>query len=133
MIKRMTEDLNFDIQINIMPTIRESNGLAMSSRNAYLTAEQREASSILYQSLVAARELYEASFAGQLPLPSKVFQDTIEEALTSEPMVTDIQYISIDDKKTMLPLIEVGEEGALISIACKIGDVRLIDNIFLGR
>ena len=116
-----------------MPTIRESNGLAMSSRNAYLTTKQREASSILYQSLLAARELYEASFAGQLPLPSTVFQDTIEESLRSEPMVSDIQYISIDDKETMLPLVEVGEEGALISIACKVGDVRLIDNIILGR
>jgi len=131
LIQRMVEDLNFDIGINVMPTIREDDGLAMSSRNAYLKPDEREAASILYKSLVAAREVHEASFAGQLPLPSEVFTETVSAFLESEPMVSKIQYISVDCKNTMKPLENVGIDGALISIACKIGSVRLIDNMIL--
>eukprot|EP00560_Eucampia_antarctica_P005677 CAMPEP_0197834248 /NCGR_PEP_ID=MMETSP1437-20131217/21775_1 /TAXON_ID=49252 ORGANISM="Eucampia antarctica, Strain CCMP1452" /NCGR_SAMPLE_ID=MMETSP1437 /ASSEMBLY_ACC=CAM_ASM_001096 /LENGTH=257 /DNA_ID=CAMNT_0043438797 /DNA_START=206 /DNA_END=979 /DNA_ORIENTATION=+ len=131
LIQRMVEDLNFDIGINIMPTIREDDGLAMSSRNAHLKPDERDAASILYKSLTAAQFLHEASFAGQLPLPAQVFIETVRESLESEPMVSQIHYISIDSKNTMQPLEEVGTDGALISIACQIGSVRLIDNIIL--
>lgn len=131
LIKRLVEDLDMDVDINIMDTVREEDGLAMSSRNAYLTTEEREKAVILYQSLIAGKEIYEGSFAAQLPIDASIIRDSVMGILESEPLVTEIEYVAVDSKETMAELKEVDTEGAVVSIACRIGNVRLIDNIVL--
>ena len=116
-----------DVNVVIMETIREQDGLAMSSRNAYLKPEERIASSILYRSLLKAEVLHEQEGS----VESSDLVSVVEEGLKSEPLVSEIQYISVDSKETMQPILRVDGDGAVISIACKVGSVRLIDNIIL--
>ena len=115
------------MNVLIMDTIREQDGLAMSSRNAYLEPEERIASSILYRSLLQAKVLHEQEGS----VESSDLVSVVEEGLKSEPLVSEIQYISVDSKETMQPILRVDGGGAVISIACKVGSVRLIDNIIL--
>eukprot|EP00545_Synedropsis_sp_CCMP1620_P005546 CAMPEP_0119016040 /NCGR_PEP_ID=MMETSP1176-20130426/11784_1 /TAXON_ID=265551 /ORGANISM="Synedropsis recta cf, Strain CCMP1620" /LENGTH=244 /DNA_ID=CAMNT_0006969367 /DNA_START=197 /DNA_END=927 /DNA_ORIENTATION=+ len=118
LIQRVVEDLNMDLEICIMDTIREADGLAMSSRNAYLTAEERAVAPIVYKSLCAARDLYTERKAG---LSASGLQQTVSSLLKSEPLVSEVQYVSVDSRTTMRPIGTVGEEGAVISLACKVG------------
>lgn len=131
LIKRIVQDLDMNLNVHIIPTMREKHGLAMSSRNVYLTENERIAASVLYRSLQGAQIVYESAFAGGFPISSIVLKDVVKKILDEEPMVTDVQYISIDSKEDMKHLSEVDENGAIISIACKIGSLRLIDNIVL--
>jgi pantoate--beta-alanine ligase len=131
MIRRLVEDLDMDINVVIKDTVREADGLAMSSRNAYLTAEERRAASVVFRSLCAARTLFDL-------LPEEEFiscdqlRERVEAMLRSEPLVSEIQYVAVDCKATMRPIALVDKKvGAIISLACKVGDVRLIDNIIL--
>jgi pantoate--beta-alanine ligase len=130
-IRRMVEDLDFDIKINVLDTVRESDGLAMSSRNAYLTAEERSAAPILYQSLRAAKDFFD-NYQESDTIGGDLIRSTVETILKREPLVSKIEYVAIDSKSTMRPLEKVKlSEGAIISLACRVGNVRLIDNIVL--
>jgi pantoate--beta-alanine ligase len=140
MIGRMVEDLNLEdsMTVDVIPTVRESDGLALSSRNAYLTPIERNAAPVLYRSLCAARGQYEAYKLNSTTtkevrtIPSAILYDAVESLLRSEPLVSVIHYISIDNRATMRPLDQVVfNEGAIISIACQVGNVRLIDNIIV--
>jgi pantoate--beta-alanine ligase len=129
LIRRIVEDLNMGIEIRVQETIREADGLAMSSRNAYLTAAERSTAPALYRSLCAARDLFLKETKG---ITSPQLKDAIETTLRSESLVSEIQYISVDSRETMIPVEEVDKvHGAIISLACKVGKVRLIDNIIL--
>jgi len=150
LIRRIVDDLNMDVNVQVLDTIRETDGLAMSSRNAYLTPKERMISPVVYKSLCAAKQFYHMIFLGsvsssmeeeeddgketegkEFSIPSNTLRDIVEEVLRSEPLVTDIQYVSVDDRETMRPIDVVGKDGAVISLACKVGSVRLIDNIVL--
>lgn len=131
LIKRLVEDLDMDVRVEILPTVREVDGLAMSSRNAYLSKEEREAAVIIFKSLSAAKEVYEGSFAGNLPMDSNILIETVIGILETEPLVHKIEYVSVDSKQTMEPLVEIGPEGGILSLAVKVGNVRLIDNFLL--
>lgn len=131
LIQRLVSDLDMDVTVEVMPTVREEDGLAMSSRNAYLSTEEREAAVVLFKSLSAAKELYEGSFAGNLPMDSSILVETVMNVLESEPLVKKVEYVSVDCKETMEPMKDIGPEGAIISLAVKIGNVRLIDNFIL--
>jgi len=131
LIKRLVHDLDMDVEVKIMRTIRESDGLAMSSRNAYLNEEQRKAAGIIFKSLTAALELFEAAFAGNLPMDANIISETVVGILETEPLVEKIEYVAVDSKETMEPLKEIGPEGAIVSIAVMVGNVRLIDNFVL--
>lgn len=132
LIRRIVDDLDMDINIHIMDTVRERDGLAMSSRNAYLTTEEREKAPIVYKALCAAREVFESRYAGG---SESVDADTLQEAVTNvletEPLISEIQYVAVDDLETMRPLMKVDNEGCVVSLACMLGTVRLIDNIIL--
>jgi pantoate--beta-alanine ligase len=127
LIRRLVEDLNMDLNVAIMDTVREDDGLAKSSRNAYLSPAERQAAPAVYKSLCAAKELYVNN-------PSASSSELISAAkavLQSEPLVSEIQYISVDSKSTMKPVSHPSTDGAVVSLAVKVGSVRLIDNIIL--
>lgn len=124
-IRRMTRDLNFPIEIVVCPTVREADGLAMSSRNKYLDAEERKAATILFRALSAAKERYEAGERNAETLRLKM-----KEVLASEPRV-QAQYVSCADYDTLEELQTVSGK-TLLSMAVLLGKTRLIDNFVLG-
>ena len=138
LIQRAVEDLDMPLTVHIVPTVREADGLAMSSRNAYLTPLERRAAPIVYQSLCAARDLFSSVISKTtgdeelIMVPASHLRDAVQSTLASEPLVSVVQYIAIDDKRTMRPIEHVTvREGAIVSLAVKVGSVRLIDNIVL--
>ncbi len=124
-INRMVEDLNMDVDVIVCPTVREDDGLAMSSRNIYLSAEQRNAAVILYKTLVSASDMIKSGTS----IASKIKRH-MNEMLNSEPMITEIQYAGVYDPDN-LNEIEEKKKKNLLAIAVKIGDVRLIDNMLV--
>lgn len=132
LIRRIVDDMNMNINVQILDTMRERDGLAMSSRNAYLKAEQRAIAPVVYKALCAAREVFESRFArGMEDLDAADLQEVVESILRTEPMISEVQYVAIDDLETMQPLVKVGSGGCIVSLACMLGTVRLIDNIVL--
>ncbi len=124
-IRRMVRDLNFPIEIVVCPTAREADGLAMSSRNVYLDADQRKAATILFRALSAAKELYEAGERDAEKVRGKM-----KEMLASEPLA-EPQYVSCADYDSLEEL-DVIRGKTLLSMAVFIGKTRLIDNFVLG-
>jgi pantoate--beta-alanine ligase len=127
----MVEDLDMDVNILVKDTIREADGLAMSSRNAYLSPNERIVAPIVYRSLCEAREMFQQIQLGE-SIESSTLQEAVKTTLRRERMVSEIQYVSVDCKETMRHLTQVTRtDGAIISLAVKVGSVRLIDNILL--
>jgi len=124
-IRRMTQDLNFPIEIGICPTVREVDGLAMSSRNKYLIAEERQAATILFRALSAGKALYEAGERDAEKIRGKMM-----EVLTGEPLA-QMQYVYCADYDTLEEL-DVIKGKMLLSMAVFLGKTRLIDNFVLG-
>ena len=124
-IRQMTRDLNFPIEIIVCPTMREPDGLAMSSRNKYLEGEERSAATILFRALSAAKEIYDAGERNGENIRRKM-----KEVLGSEPRV-QIQYVSCADYDTLAEL-DVVTGKTLLSMAVMLGKTRLIDNFVLG-
>jgi pantoate--beta-alanine ligase len=123
-LKRMALDLNFPIELVICPTVREPDGLAMSSRNAYLNAKERLAATVLYRALSVAREKYD-----QGERDAEALRASMQMVIGSEPLAS-VQYISAADPKTLCELQQI-EKGVLLSLAVQIGKARLIDNFLL--
>ncbi|MDX1664246.1 MAG: pantoate--beta-alanine ligase [Candidatus Promineifilaceae bacterium] len=125
-VRRMAADLNFDVEIVICPTVREADGLAMSSRNARLSAEQRAAAPVLYHALTRARAaLAEGETSGA------ALRRLMKETVAAEPLAR-LDYVSVADPASLAELESVGQK-ALLSLAVFIGEVRLIDNVLLDR
>ncbi len=124
-IKRMTADLDMGVEIVAVPTVREPDGLAMSSRNTYLNDEERKQAVVLYQSLKLAQRLYAD---GERDAKAILKQMT---ALIRKQPLADIEYISIADGETLNELDRV-KPPALISMAVRFGKTRLIDNVVVG-
>jgi pantoate--beta-alanine ligase len=124
-IRRMTRDLNFPIEIVVCPTIREPDGLAMSSRNVYLSLEQRAAATVLYRALQTAEGAY-----GEGERNGESLRQTMKDVVASEPLAK-LQYASCADHETLQELERVTCK-ALLSIAMYFGETRLIDNVVLG-
>jgi pantoate--beta-alanine ligase len=125
-VKRMVEDLNFDIDIIPGVLVREEDGIAMSSRNTYLSPENRKKARVLYQSLMKAKVLFDA---GEKRIPSLL--ESIEKTIKSVDGVS-LQYVEIRDAETLEKIDRVNR-AAVIAVAAIVGPVRLIDNIVLGR
>ncbi len=126
-IRRMAIDLNMPIKIRICPTIREHDGLAMSSRNQYLNEEQRKQASCLYNSLCKAKEMIRTGERKAEQI-IKQMREIIEQAGPCE-----IDYIKIVDTETIEDINTIGAEPVLIALAVKIGPARLIDNIIVNN
>lgn len=125
-IKQMIKDLNFDIDIVVGPIVRETDGLAMSSRNVYLTRSERSDATVLYESLLLAESLIKHGERHSARIVEKM-KNLIASKYTSR-----IDYISIADSQTLqeLPRLHSGQ-NVLISLAVRFGTTRLIDNIQL--
>ncbi len=124
-IQQMTRDLNLPIEIVVCPTVREPDGLAMSSRNTYLTPEQRRAATVLYRALQAAQAEYDAGRRDAAHLRA-----TMQAVLDAEPLARP-QYVSCADPDTLQEL-DGPVDKALLSMAVFVGETRLIDNLLLG-
>jgi pantoate--beta-alanine ligase len=124
-IRRMARDLNFPLEVVVCPTVREPDGLALSSRNAYLDPEQRQAATVLYRALSTARKAYEAE-----ENDAEVLRAIMRETLAAEPLAR-MQYASCADYDTLEELERVSGK-ALLSLAVFVGKTRLIDNFVLG-
>lgn len=122
-IKQMARDLNFPLEIIVCPTVREPDGLAMSSRNVYLTPEQRQAAPVLYRALTAAADAYTAGERNPERLRQKML-----DVLQTEPLA-ELEYVSVADTETMRELNQAIERPVLLSMAVRIGKTRLIDNL----
>ena len=123
-IKRLNADLNLGAEVVVIPTIRDSDGLALSSRNTYLRDGDRESALTLSRSLNLAREMHQSEI-----LNAKKISAQMRNLIESEPR-TSVDYISISDAET-LDELDIIDRPALVSLAVRIGDVRLIDNTLL--
>ena len=125
-VRRVAVDLNLPVEIVMVPIVREENGLALSSRNRYLSAEEREAALVLSRSLREA----EKAFSGGEREAAKLTA-MVTAIIEGEPLAA-IDYVALYSFPALRAIARV-EEPALLAIAVKIGQTRLIDNIILGR
>jgi len=123
-IKKMVSDLDMNLEIVAVPTLREPDGLAMSSRNTYLNPEERQAATVLYQALTLAQQLWSQGERDAERLRREM------KALIKKQLLATIDYVSIADAETLDELDTVNPP-ALVSLAVKIGRTRLIDNLVL--
>jgi pantoate--beta-alanine ligase len=124
-IRRMAADLHMDVEVVAVPTVREPDGLAMSSRNAYLSPEERRAATVLWRSLCRARELFDGG-----ERRAEVIRWEMGDVLASEPLAR-VDYVSVADAQTLAEL-ETLDSPAMVSLAVRIGSTRLIDNVTVG-
>jgi pantoate--beta-alanine ligase len=136
-VRRVVEDLDIDTEIIVGETVREGNGLAMSSRNAYLSEQERTAAGIIYQSLRAGEDEWRRRMmldddSATPTIRSLDIVEFIANKLRSEPLIHSIEYISTDSIHDFSALDSIGKEGCVVSLALNCGEVRLIDNIIFG-
>jgi pantoate--beta-alanine ligase len=124
-IERMTKDLDFPIEIAVLPTVREDDGLALSSRNAYLTAEQREQATAISRALRAAEN---AASAGETST------DALVEAARNELRNSGIEpeYVEARAADDLSPVAELNGRPVLVAVAARVGRARLIDNVLIN-
>ena len=123
-VKQMVRDLNFPIQIIVAPIVREPDGLAMSSRNFYLTPEERQQAPIIFNALQAARENVKNGLTD-----ANQVRDQITKMIQTSPLAR-IDYVEIIDDQTLTP-VETVKPGTFAAVAVYYGKTRLIDNIYL--
>ncbi|MBS1551759.1 MAG: pantoate--beta-alanine ligase [Bacteroidetes bacterium] len=130
-VGKMISDLNVDVNLKICATMREANGLAMSSRNTYLTEEQRTKASVLYFLLEKAKKMILEENISDVSEIKEIISDTFKQ-MTPE---FELQYFDIAENKMLTPLsdLESFEGEILISLAAKVGSTRLIDNVILRK
>jgi pantoate--beta-alanine ligase len=126
-VKRLTRDLGFETEIIVVPTVREESGLAFSSRNAYLSDEEREKAPVIYQALRDAK----LAFRDGERNASSIAQ-IVEEKISSEPLAR-IDYIAVVSNDDLEPIDKIEDKEVLVAVAVRFGKVRLIDNVVLNR
>jgi pantoate--beta-alanine ligase len=124
-IRKMARDLDLPVEIRACPTLREADGLAMSSRNIYLDADDRRAAPALYRALAAARDRWSAG-----ERDAEALRQAMRAVLAAEPRIV-IDYVSVADPETCREL-ERTFGPALLSLAATVGKARLIDNVVVG-
>ena len=124
-IRRLARDLNLGPEIIVAPTVRDADGLALSSRNSYLSADQRRAATVVYRALCTAQKMWQEGVDDGEGLRREV-----RKVLEEEPLVEAIDYVSVADAESLEEL-DLVKPRAMVSVAVKIGPPRLIDNIIL--
>ena len=126
-IKRLTRDLGFETEIVVVPTVREESGLAMSSRNALLLAEEYEKATVIIDALREAKIAFKKGERNAVHLT-----EIVKIRILAEPLA-QIDYIAVVDRETLQIVEKVGDDETLIAAAVSFGSVRLIDNVILNR
>ncbi len=126
-IKRMVRDLAFDTEIVVLPTVREDSGLAISSRNLYLDAEEQRSAAVIHRALKQAKEAFKKGerHPGRLA-------DVVRTTIETEPRVR-VDYVSVVDAETLEKLDRVDDRATLVAVAAYVGKTRLIDNIVINK
>jgi len=126
-IKRMVKDLAFDTEIVVSPTVREDSGLAISSRNLYLDAEEQQSAAVIHRALKQAKEIYKKGerHAGKIA-------ESVRATIETEPRVR-VDYVSVVDAETLEKLDKLDERPMLVAVAAYVGKTRLIDNTMLNK
>ena len=125
-VRKLVGDLDMGLEIVVCPTVREEDGLAMSSRNIRLTPEQRRSATVIYRALSRGEELWARGETDARRLTA-----VVKEVLESEPLLDAIDYVSVADAETLEELAEVPRR-AMVSTAVRMGSLRLIDNVMIG-
>jgi pantoate--beta-alanine ligase len=131
-LRRVVADLGLDVELTVAPTWREPDGLAMSSRNVYLTAQERAAAPVLRRALGEVEQQYAAGLRD-----AEAMRSLVRKVVDAEPLAA-LEYVSVADSRTLAELAEVdevdgvGAAPALVSLAARFGRARLIDNVTLG-
>jgi pantoate--beta-alanine ligase len=123
-IERMTQDLDFPVEIAVLPTVREEDGLALSSRNAYLTPEQRERAAAISRALSAAER---AARAGETSTAALV--EAAQEELRNSGI--EPEYVEARAAEDLSPIAELNGRPVLVAVAARVGKARLIDNVLI--
>jgi pantoate--beta-alanine ligase len=126
LVRHMVRDLDWPVEIVAVPTVREPDGLALSSRNAYLGAEDRGRAVVLSRALQTAHQAWRG---GETRAPA--LEERMRQILGTEPTVA-VEYISVADPDTLAP-VTTADERTVVAIAARVGGTRLIDNIKLGE
>ncbi|HEY0764477.1 MAG TPA: pantoate--beta-alanine ligase [Pyrinomonadaceae bacterium] len=126
-IRRLVRDLAFDTEIVILPIVREDSGLAISSRNLYLTPDEQKSATILHKALVQAKQAFKDGERN-----SSRLIDLIRQTIESEPRAR-LDYVNVSDAETLEKLDRVDERPTLIALAAYVGKTRLIDNVILNK
>jgi pantoate--beta-alanine ligase len=125
-IRKLVRDLNIPVEVVVAPTVREADGLALSSRNSYLTPEQRVVAPVIFRALSEAKRRFDAG-----ERDAGVLRDATRDTIAAEPQMR-LDYVSAADPLTLREL-ETVERQALVSVAVRLGATRLIDNLILGE
>jgi len=124
-IRRMVRDLNLPVEIVVCPIVREADGLAMSSRNAYLSAEERKRALVLHRSLERVKQLVESGERDAARLVAAGRGEIARE------IAVRLDYFEVVDPDTLDPVVDLSR-GALVAVAAYVGGTRLIDNVLVG-
>ena len=124
-VRKLARDLDMGVEVVVLPTVRETNGLAMSSRNVRLNTEQRQASAAVYRALSAGSAMWAGGEES-----ATVIRDEVRRELDAEPLIGSVDYVSLADPETLEELASASR-GAMLSVAAHVGSVRLIDNVIL--
>jgi pantoate--beta-alanine ligase len=123
-LRRLVADLDMPVEVVVLPTVREVDGLAVSSRNAYMTPEQRVAAPVVYRALAATRDKFRAGGQDRAELEASCLA-----LLNQEPLIKAVDYVAVVDADSMRPWR--GSGPCMLAVAVRIGDVRLIDNVVM--
>jgi pantoate--beta-alanine ligase len=124
-IRKLVRDLNLPVEVVVAPTVRQTDGLALSSRNSYLTRGERAAAPAIYRALNAAKAQFEGG-----EREAEALRDAMRAVIAAEPLMR-VDYVSVADADSLRELTRV-EDRALASMAVRLGTTRLIDNLLLG-
>jgi pantoate--beta-alanine ligase len=124
-IKQLVRDLNIGVDVVVCPTVREQDGLAMSSRNAYLSEEQRKAATVIYGCLKEASDLVRSGIMDGI-----FIKGFMQERILNVPGISSVDYAGVYNPETMVEMSEINGD-ILLAIALKIGNTRLIDNVLV--
>ncbi|MEO8649696.1 MAG: pantoate--beta-alanine ligase [Acidobacteriota bacterium] len=126
-IKRLARDLGYESEIIVAPTARTESGLALSSRNAYLSEEERERASVVFRGLREGKLAFKGGERNASQLA-----EIVSGVISSEPDA-QIDYVTVVDRDSLEPIEKIGDNEALIAAAVRFGKVRLIDNVVINR
>ena len=126
-VKRLVTDLGFDTEIVTLPIVREESGLAMSSRNARLSEDERQRAAVIYQALREAKRAVRDGERSALKLV-----EIVRTRIETEPLAK-IDYVAVVDPETFEPVEKIGEQEVLLAVAVDFANVRLIDNVILNK